>query len=1259
MKNLINYLSKKSLSLGNGSGKTRKWFGNDSGMTRFSLASLICLCMLTIGVGNAWGADLTTSWTASSGGLGSGIGSGTIYTTTSGTSTTQSWSYTRTLRSGTSYTGWSSNCIQLGKSGGVENLTLSTSNIPGTIKSVSVECSSYKGNHKVAITVGGTSYLASTATASWTTVNAKSGTGTSSGEIVISFTDGTRALYIKSITVVYNNDGGGSTKTLTLTDPVSSHSGAGSVSANATSFSYTTTPSYTGYKVEGFYASYASSTFSTKVANGDRSFVANVSNWTGEGGAYTKGSDATLYIKWQAKQAAITFDKNDGTGGDNGTTATYGSAMPTVTVPTRTGYDFDGYYDAETDDNGSGNKYYNSDGTSAANWNKDTEAATTLYAKWTVKTLNITWSVNGNSWSEGTPSPSVTYGSKIATFPTSPAAGQCDGSKEFVGWTLTPIVGTTNTKPTFVSPQTTITETGNFTLYAVFATRATNSYTRGNVNDLINGKEVLITNYNATYALSNTVMETNKKLTPVSVSPSEGVITSMSNTALIWTVYNTTEAKYYFKIGDNYLRAVGSSNQQLSYGSTADAWTIAETGSGTNLYYMHSANSTSSMRLEYYKPSGDPFFTTYTSNTTDAFKMQFYVPTYSAYATTCSTEPRLNVTPTSLDFGNVANGTYKEMTFSLSGTNLAENASIAVSGTNSSYFTVSKSSVDKGTGTIAATEITVRYTPGAVGDGHTATVTVRSGEAEEKTVTLTGNSKATYSVSVSPTPSNGTVKADKTSGIMAGETVTLTITPSSGYVLSSISANNGAVTLNGSGNTRTFTMPESDVTIAATFEALTYYTLVTDVSELSDGDLITIGSGIGNSTTIKILHTQESNNRNTKEVTTTAEGKILETDISYPIRLDNDANGWKLYDTQNSGYLYATKGNNYLKNSASPTYNDVWKIAIVQTSGQYQYQAQIHLEPCNSNGCGQETRDNSTYDRYIEFNGTTLSAYLFQMADGYIYKKELSCERLAAPTGLSAGSLTQTTATLSWTAVANASGYEVSLDNGSSWTSTGTNTSYDATSLTQGTTYNWKVRATGDGSTYCAKGSAASSSFTTKRAVKVTYTTNGATGGTLPVSGGVVNLTEGDSHTVLGNTGSGGSPTPLTKTGYTWAGWHSSATYSATPAYTVGEPITVTENITLYANWRPQQDTFFDDMHQTSGYTGAGHTESGSYTMPGPLSNVASGNACETSHYIFVGWVIAGGQNPDGTINGSPKIWRAGESNNASGATYYAVWAEE
>ena len=168
---------------------------------------LSMLMLIAFSVGNVWAADVTTTWTATSGAFGSGIGSGTFNTTVSGSSDTQEWSYARTLSSGVSYTGWTSNCIQLGKNGGVENLTLSTSNIPGTIKSVAVECASYQGKHNVSITVGETAYLASTATSSWTTVGAKSGTGTSSGTITISFTGGTRALYIKSITVVYNEGG--------------------------------------------------------------------------------------------------------------------------------------------------------------------------------------------------------------------------------------------------------------------------------------------------------------------------------------------------------------------------------------------------------------------------------------------------------------------------------------------------------------------------------------------------------------------------------------------------------------------------------------------------------------------------------------------------------------------------------------------------------------------------------------------------------------------------------------------------------------------------------------------------------------------------------------------------------------------------------------------------------------------------------------------------------------------------------------------
>ena len=67
MKRLIT-LSKKSLSIENGSGMTRKWLGNasaksrksiGSNLSRLCLASLICVLMLTFGVGNAWGQSTT------------------------------------------------------------------------------------------------------------------------------------------------------------------------------------------------------------------------------------------------------------------------------------------------------------------------------------------------------------------------------------------------------------------------------------------------------------------------------------------------------------------------------------------------------------------------------------------------------------------------------------------------------------------------------------------------------------------------------------------------------------------------------------------------------------------------------------------------------------------------------------------------------------------------------------------------------------------------------------------------------------------------------------------------------------------------------------------------------------------------------------------------------------------------------------------------------------------------------------------------
>jgi hypothetical protein len=64
---------------------------------------------------------------------------------------------------------------------------------------------------------------------------------------------------------------------------------------------------------------------------------------------------------------------------------------------------------------------------------------------------------------------------------------------------------------------------------------------------------------------------------------------------------------------------------------------------------------------------------------------------------------------------------------------------------------------------------------------------------------------------------NGSITANATY-VRYGETVMVTISPSSGYELDTISAS--GITLYGSGSTRTFTMPKGNVTISGAFKAI-------------------------------------------------------------------------------------------------------------------------------------------------------------------------------------------------------------------------------------------------------------------------------------------------------------------------------------------------------------------------------------------------------------------------------------------------------
>ena len=116
---------------------------------------------------------------------------------------------------------------------------------------------------------------------------------------------------------------------------------------------------------------------------------------------------------------------------------------------------------------------------------------------------------------------------------------------------------------------------------------------------------------------------------------------------------------------------------------------------------------------------------------------------------------------------------------------------------------------------------------------------------------------ATYTVTVADNITGGSVTADKTTGIKAGETVTLTLALSAGYMFDSLTvttASNTAVTTTVDSNNSkkyTFTMPESNVTVTASFKTLGYS--VTFASGITNGTITsdkTTGITVGETVTL-------------------------------------------------------------------------------------------------------------------------------------------------------------------------------------------------------------------------------------------------------------------------------------------------------------------------------------------------------------------------------------------------------------------------
>ena len=135
--------------------------------------------------------------------------------------------------------------------------------------------------------------------------------------------------------------------------------------------------------------------------------------WTPEVAA-TVTADATYTAQWTANQYTLTLDANGGKVESATLTVTYDAAIGTLPVPTRTGYTFNGWFDAEGKEVTAETVYTVADNS-------------TVTAKWTANQYTLTLDANGGKVEPATLT--VTYDAAIGTLPVPTRTGYT-----FAGW---------------------------------------------------------------------------------------------------------------------------------------------------------------------------------------------------------------------------------------------------------------------------------------------------------------------------------------------------------------------------------------------------------------------------------------------------------------------------------------------------------------------------------------------------------------------------------------------------------------------------------------------------------------------------------------------------------------------------------------------------------------------------------------------------------------------------------------------------------
>lgn len=182
-------------------------------LLNLKMIALMCL-MMVLGGANVWAEDVTYTHTFKNG----DFGTKTTATSYNATLTGVSWNVSAPEKF--NYLGWSANdkSYQVGnRTKPCKSLALSTKGISGVIKSIELETRT-AGTRTLAISVGGTNYTYNNKTSVSLTskMDKYKFVGNASGEVVISLTDGSKALLLKSLTIVYEGESQQGGNTLTI-----------------------------------------------------------------------------------------------------------------------------------------------------------------------------------------------------------------------------------------------------------------------------------------------------------------------------------------------------------------------------------------------------------------------------------------------------------------------------------------------------------------------------------------------------------------------------------------------------------------------------------------------------------------------------------------------------------------------------------------------------------------------------------------------------------------------------------------------------------------------------------------------------------------------------------------------------------------------------------------------------------------------------------------------------------------------------------